>query len=161
MARQFQIPANLKPVELFNPKTTNGALTSTKRSLKNAHKAWAVFHFTQAAGHATTPTLVQCTDVAGATNKAGPTVDIWANEDTAASDVLVKKTAGASYGVAADVKNKIVVFEIDPSRLDVNGGYDCIYFTIATSSQATNFVSADLYIMPRLQGATQPETGTD
>jgi hypothetical protein len=32
--------------------------------------------------------------------------------------------------VTNDVKNKIVIFEIDPARLDVNGGYDCIYFTM-------------------------------
>jgi hypothetical protein len=161
MGRQFQIPANLKPVQLLAPQTTNGALTSQKVSLKNAHKAWAVFDFNQAAGHATTPTLVQCTDIAGATNKAGPIVDIWANEDTGATDTLVKKTAGASYAVAADIKKKQVVFEIDPARLDVNGGYDCIYFTEATSGQATNFVSASLYILPRLQQATPPSAIID
>jgi hypothetical protein len=27
MARQFQIPANLKPVQMFSPKTTNASLT--------------------------------------------------------------------------------------------------------------------------------------
>lgn len=156
MARQFQMPANIKPVELIAPKTTNAALTSKTVSLKHAHKAWAVFHFTNAAGFASTPTLIQATDIAAATNKAGPTVDIWANEDTAATDTLVKKTAGASYAVAADIKNKIVIFEIDPSRLDVNNGYDCIYFTMGTSSQATNFVSADLYVLNVYAQATPP-----
>jgi hypothetical protein len=53
----------------------------------------AVFHFTNAAGFASTPTLIQATDIAAATNKAGPTVPIWANEDTAATDTLVAKTA--------------------------------------------------------------------
>jgi hypothetical protein len=42
MARQFQIPANLKPVQMFAPKTTNATLTSQVISLKNAHKAWIV-----------------------------------------------------------------------------------------------------------------------
>jgi hypothetical protein len=104
MARQFQIPANLKPVQMFAPKTTNATLTSQVISLKNAHKAWIVLEFTQAVGHATTPTLKQATSIAAGTNKAGPTVDIWANEDTAATDTLVKQTAGASYAVTNDAR---------------------------------------------------------
>lgn len=162
MSRPFQIPANLKPVELFNPKTTNAALSSKVVSLKNAVKAFAVFHFTQAVGFASTPTLVQATNIAAATNKAGPVVPIWANEDTAATDTLVKAAAeAASYAVAADVKNKIVVFEIDPARLDITNGYDCIYFTIGTSSQATNFVSADLYVLNAYEQATPPSNILD
>jgi hypothetical protein len=161
MARQFQIPANLKPVQMFSPKTTNASLTSQVISLKNAHKAWVIFEFTQAAGHATTPTLLQATSIAAGTNKAGPTVDIWANEDTAATDTLVKQTAGSSYAVANNIKNKQVVFEIDPTRLDVTNGYDCIYFTIATSSQATNFVSATAYLQNAYAQATPPSAILD
>jgi hypothetical protein len=161
MARQFQIPANLKPVQMFAPKTTNATLTSQVISLKNAHKAWIVLEFTQAVGHATTPTLKQATSIAAGTNKAGPTVDIWANEDTAATDTLVKQTAGASYAVTNDAKNKTVIFEIDPTRLDVANGYDCIYITIATSSQATNFVSASAFLLPSYQQATPPSAILD
>jgi hypothetical protein len=161
MARQFSLVQNLKVIQVFAPKTTNGSLSSQVVSLKNAHKAWVVFEFTQAVGHATTPTLVQATSIAATTNKAGPAVEIWANEDTAASDTLVRKTAAASYAVTNDVKNKEVVFEIDPSRLDVNGGYDCIYFTEATSSQATNFVSATAYLLAAYQQATPPSAILD
>lgn len=161
MARQFQIPAHLKPVQMFSPKTTNASLSSQVISLKNAHKAWVVFEFTQAVGHATTPTLNQATSIAAGTNKAGPTVDIWANEDTAATDTLVKQTAGASYAVTNNIKNKQVLFEIDPTRLDVNNGYDCIYFTIATSSQATNFVSATAYLQNSYAQATPPSAILD
>jgi hypothetical protein len=127
MSRQFQIPANLKPDAAVQPEDHQRTLTSQVISLKNAHKAWLVLDFTQAVGHATTPTLNQATSIAAGTNKAGPTVDIWANEDCAATDTLVKQTAGASYAVTNDVKKKQVVFEIDPTRLDVNGGYDCVY----------------------------------
>lgn len=162
MSRPFQIPANLKPVSLFNPKTTNAALSSQVVSLKNAVKAFAVFKFTNAVGFASAPTLKQATDIAAATNKAGPAVPIWVNEDLAASDTLVKEVAdAASFAVADDIKNKMVVFEIDPARLDVSGGYDCVYFTIATSSQATNFVSADLFILPAYQQATPPSAILD
>jgi hypothetical protein len=157
MARQFSLPQNCKPVQMIAPKTTNQAITSQVISLKNAHKAWVVLEFTQAAGHATTPTLVQATTIAAGTNKAGPSVPIWANEDTGATDTLVKQTSdAASYAVTNNIKNKQVIFEIDPSRLDVNNGYCCIYFTIATSSQATNFVSATAYLLERYQQATPP-----
>jgi hypothetical protein len=161
MARQFSLPQNLKTVQLFNPKTTNAALSSQVISLKHAHKAWLVLEFTQAVGHATTPTLNQATSIAAGTNKAGPTVPIWANEDVAASDTLVKKTDAASYAVTNDIKNKQVIFEIDPARLDQANGYDCVYVTIGTSSQATNFVSATAYLQERYQQATPPSAILD
>lgn len=161
MARQLSLPQHLKIVQMLKPQTTNGALTSQVISLKNAHKAWIVLEFTQTAGHATTPSLQQATSVAAGTNKAGPIVPIWANEDTAASDTLVRKSDAASYAVAADVKNKQVVFEIDPSRLDGAGGYDCVYLTQATSGQATNFVSATAYIDTRYKQAMPPSAIVD
>lgn len=155
----FSLPTKFKIVELVNPKTTNASITSDAISLKNAIKAWIVIDYTQAAGHATTPTLKQATDVAIGTNAAGPSSRIWANEDTAASDALVAQTAGASYAVAADVKNKKVVFEIDPATL--TDGYDCVYFTQATSSQATNFMSATAYIQTNFQQTTPPSAIVD
>lgn len=156
MARQMSLPVNLKIVQMLKPQTTNGALTSQVISLKGVNKAWIVLEFTQAVGHATTPTLNQATSIAAGTNKAGPTSPIWANEDTAATDTLVKKTSAASYAVTNDIKNKQVVFEIDPSTQDVANGYDCAYVTIATSSQATNFVSATAYLQTSYQQATPP-----
>jgi hypothetical protein len=162
MARQFNIPAHLKPVQLLAPQTTNGALTSQVISLKNASKAWLVLEFNQAVGHATTPTLNQATSIAAGTNKAGPAVSIWANEDTVATDTLVKQAAEAAlFAVAATVKKKQVVFEIDPARLDVNGGYDCVYLTIATSGQATNFVSGTAYLLNAYEQATPPSAILD
>lgn len=161
MSRQFSLPQNFKIVQMIPPKTTNQALTSQVISLKGVNKAWIIMEFTQAAGHATTPTLNQATNIAAATNKAGPSVSIWANEDAAAGDTLVKQTAGASYAVTNNIKNKEVVFEIDPSAFDVNGGYDCAYVSIATSSQATNFVSATAILQHSYQSATPPSVVVD
>jgi len=155
----ISIPTKLKVVQAFAPKTTNAALTSQVVTLKGAVKAWLVLHFTQAAGFASTPTIKQATDIAAGTNAAGPTCRIWANEDTAATDTLVAQTAGASYAVAADVKNKTVIFEIDPASL--TDGYDCVYCTIATSSQATNFVSGEWLLQANFQQATIPSAILD
>jgi hypothetical protein len=161
MARQYSLPQHQKIVQMLPPQTTNAAVSSQVISLKNAHKCWVVFDFLNAVGFASVPTLNQATSIAAGTNKAGPTVPIWANEDTAATDTLVKKADAASYTMTNDIKHKQVVFEIDPSRLDVNNGYDCIYFTMGTSSQATNFVSATAYLMQRYPQATPPSAILD
>src|SRR5690242_5601803 len=107
MARQFSLPVNFKITQLFYPQTTNGALTSQVITLKGAAKAFVVFDFTQAVGHATTPTLMQATTIAAGTNKAGPAVPIWVNEDCAATDTLVKQASdAASFAVANNARHK-------------------------------------------------------
>jgi hypothetical protein len=157
MSRQMSLPQNFKIVQMIPPKTTNAALTSQVVSLKGVNKAWVIFEFTQAVGFASTPTLLQATSIGAGTNKAGPSVPIWANEDTATTDTLVKQASdAASYAVTNNIKNKEVVFEIDPSRLDSNNLYDYIYFTLATSSQATNFVSATAILQTSYQQSTPP-----
>ncbi len=153
------LPTSYKKVVAFAPKTTNAALTSQVVTLKNAVKATLTLIFTNAVGFASVPTIKQATDIAAATNAAGPTCRIWANEDVAATDTLVAQTAGASYTMAADVKLKHVVFEIDPASL--TDGYDCVYCTIATSSQATNFVSGEWEIRTNFAQATPPSAILD
>lgn len=155
----FSLPTKFKIVQLLQPQTSNGALTSDVVSLKNAIRAWIVIHLTQAVGHATTPTLRQSTNVALGATAAGPTCRIWANEDVAASDALVAQTAGASYAVTADAKNKVVVFEIDPATL--TDGYPCVYLTEATSGQATNFVAMEAIIETNFSQTTPPSAIVD
>lgn len=161
MSRQFSLPQNMKIVQLTSPVTTNGGVTTDVISLKNAHKAWLVVELTQAQANATQLSLKQATDVAAGTNKAGPTVPIWANEDTVASDTLVKQADAASYTVANDAKHKQVVFEIDPSRLDIANGYDCVYLVSADSTQATDFISVTAYLQTRYEQATPPSAIID
>lgn len=152
-------PTTFKKVVAFAPKTTNAALTSQVVSLKNAIRATLTLIFTNAVGFASVPTIKQATDIAAATNAAGPTCRIWANEDVAATDTLVAQTAAASYTMAADIKNKMIVFEIDPASL--TDGYDCVYCTIATSSQATNFVAGEWEIETNYTQSTPPSAILD
>jgi hypothetical protein len=152
----------LPPKFVINPKTTNGGtVTSDAISMKTALKAWFIVGLTQAVGHATVVSLLQATDVAIGTNKAGPTSSIWASEDTATNDTLVEQTAAASFTVSADVKFKQVIIEVDPAALDDT--YDVVYVTTGDSSQATNFVAAWCLIQPRYSGrvATQPSVILD
>ena len=149
---------NLQLVEAINPKTTNGALTGDYISLKNAKRAWIVLNFTQAAGHATAITVEQATNVAaGGTKAIATVVPIWANEDTAATDTLVRQTDAVAFTVANNIKNKQVVFQIDPSTLDIAGGFDCITVKTAASSETTNFVSA-IYIIDTKYAKATPES---
>ena len=155
----ISLPTKFKIVTAFAPKTTNAALTSQVVSLKHAIKAWLILSFTNAVGFASVPTIKQATDIAAGTNAAGPTCRIWANEDVAATDTLVAQTAAASYTMAADVKNKLIVFEIDPASL--TDTYDCVYCTIATSSQATDFVSGEWVLQTTYAQATPPSAILD
>jgi len=159
MSMPFSLPTTCKIVELIHPRTTNAGFTSDAVSVKNALKAWIVIHLTQAAAHATALVPRQATDVAIGTNAVVPAVPIWANEDCAASDTLAPVTAAANYTVTADIKHKIVVFEIDPAVL--TDGYDVIYFTCANSGEATNFAAAQAYLWYGNQQVTKPSAIVD
>lgn len=163
MPHTMNLPQNFKIVDATaGPVTTNGGVTSDAVSLKNAIKAWIVLQFTQAVGHATAITPRQATDVAVGTNKVlTNNAKIWANEDTAASDTLAAATDAKNYSLTNDIKKKLVVIEIDPTSLDISGGYDCLYFTVGDSSQATNFVSASFILLQRYQQAAPAAAITD
>jgi len=153
------LPTRFKIVTAFAPKTTNAALTSVPVTLKNAVKAWLVLNFTQAVGFASTPTLKQATDIAIGTNAAGPVSRIWSNLDVATTDTLVERTAAASYALTTATTNMLVVFEIDPATL--TDGYDVVYCTIATSSQASDFVSGEWFLQTNFAQATPPSAIVD
>ncbi|NLS79691.1 MAG: hypothetical protein GXY76_20785 [Chloroflexi bacterium] len=142
--------------------TTNGGVASDWVSLKHAHKAWVVLQFTQAVGHATQVALQQAQDVGGTGAKAlARNAKAWANEDTGASDALVRQADGVSYTVAGDVKKKQVVFEVDPALLDMAGGFDCLGFTVANSAQASNLVAGQFFLLGRYQQAAPPSAVVD
>lgn len=160
MALPWSLFENLKVVQLASPETTNGAKTSDVISLKNAHKAWIVVDMTQAVGHATLLTPRQSTDVAAGTNAVlVKVVPIRANEDCGDTDTLVAQTAAINYTVTNDIKDKQIIFEIDPVLL--TAGYDCVYITAATSSQASNYWSVTAYLATRYPQATPPSAILD
>lgn len=154
---------NFKVVQLQNPRTTNGGFTSDYVSLKNIKKATIIVELTQAVGHATAIAPKQASAVDGTGVKALTNAcSIWSNEDTATADTLTKQTDATSYTVAADVKNKQIIFEIEPSiSLDIANGFDCIAINSADSSQATNFASITAILETRYPQATPPAAITD
>lgn len=86
---------------------------------------------------------------------------IWANEDVATSDTLVRQTDAKSYSVTADIKNKQIIFEIPVASLDLANGFDCINIISTDSTEATNFVSVTAFIDTRYKEDVPPAAITD
>lgn len=153
---------NHKVVQLAQPKTTNGGFTSDWLDLKDAHRAIIICEVTQAVGHATAFTLNRATATTPAGNTTlGNNVKIWANEDVATSDTLVAQADAKAHTVDAEITNKTIVFEIDPSTLGDNGAsppvdYKAVAVVVSDSSQATNFASITAIIETRYKQATPP-----
>jgi len=156
----FNLPENCQIATTLAPAADAAGRNGTGVSLKNAVRAWIVYFIDQ--GNAATIALApeQCSAVAGTGNKAIPTGQIWVNQDAATSSALASQTAAASFTTSAAVKQKIVVFGIDPSALDVANGFDCVR-AVSGASNAANIVSALVVIQSRYQGATTPNAMAD
>lgn len=146
-------------VTLLKPAADAAGRTSAYCSLKNCLKAWVIVHVDQGNAATILLSLLQATAVAGTGSKAGPTVDIWANEDTAL-DVFTKATSAATFTTSAAVKGKIVVFELRPDQLDTNGGFDCIAVSTGASN-AANITSAMAIIYNGFQQKNPPSALAD
>lgn len=140
--------------------TTNGTVTSQYVSVKNYSMATLVLSFTQAVGHATTTTFQEATAVAGTGAQTIANVqNIWSNLATATNDTLIRRTDATSYALTAGVAKMQVVVQYNPMSL--SAGFDCIGFSIATSSQATNFVSGIWLLWAKFSQATPPTAVVD
>ena len=137
MAYPFSLAQNLKITDALAPATDAAGRTSLYVSLKNAHKAYLVVHITQGNAATILLSILQATAIAGTGSKVlANAVPIWANLDTVAAEALVRATDAVNYTTDAGVKNKIVVFEIDPAKLDVAGGFDCVAVSTGASNVA-------------------------
>jgi hypothetical protein len=163
MASKFTFPEYAKPVGILVPAADAGGRTGVAISLKNALKAYLVAFIDQ--GNAATIALTpeQCTAVAGTGNKAIPAVPIWASQDLAAAsgDQLARQTDAASFTTSAAVKQKMVVFEIDPAALDIDGGFDCVRLSTGAINAANITSVFALIISQRYSQATPPSARVD
>src|SRR4051812_13401510 len=124
MGSKFSLPQQMKIVEAIPNATDAAGRSSDIISLKNANKAYILVTLTQGNAATVALTPMQAQDVAGTGAKVlANAVPIWSNLDTAASDTLVRRTDAVNYTTDAGVKNKQVLFEIDPALLDVDGGF--------------------------------------
>jgi hypothetical protein len=141
---------------------TFAARTFDYVSLKNCQMAWIVILLEQTAGHETLiqPQVATAVAPVGAVSITFAT-DIWSNEDTGASDTLVKRANAVNYEVVGDEATKMVVFRIDPSDVVAQGSaYDCIGCTIEASKQM-NYVAGVYILQERFAQATPPAAIVD
>ena len=153
MPASFTLPDQAQVITLLGPAADAAGRTSAAAaSLKHAHKAYLVFVLNQ--GNAATILLTpqQATAVAKTGAKAIPAVPIWANQDEAATSLLTRQADAVNFTTDAAVKQKRVIFEVDPSKLDVAGGFDCL-LAITGASNVANITCAELWVVPaRFQG---------
>ena len=67
---------------------------------------------------------------------------IWTNQDTSVNDTLTLQTAAASFTSSAALKNKIVIFEIDASALDVANSFVYVAAQTGASNAANDQLGA-------------------
>ena len=154
---KISLPQEMKIVEAIAPAADAAGRSSAAISLKNAGKAYIYVHVTQGNAATIALTPMQAVNVSKGSGKVlANSVPIWANLDTGASDTLVRATDAVNYTTDAAVKNKVVIFEIDPALLDVANGFDCIYFTTGASN-AANITSGAFFCTDlRFAQATPP-----
>jgi hypothetical protein len=145
MPLPFTLAENMHLVEALAPAADAAGRSGAYVSLKNCAKLFMVVHITQGNAATIALTINQATAVAGTSAKViTNAVRIWANQDTSVSDTLAAQTAAVNFTTSAAVKNKMVVFEIDPAALDLANGFDCV--NIATgASNAANITQAMYY----------------
>ena len=151
------LPTQFKIVTATKPVTTNGTVTFDNISMKNAVAVWLVAQFNQAASHATVITPKLGAVVATVTTAITFSADWWLNSDTDTTDTLVAQTAATTFTLATGTTPQLVVARFDPAQCYAQGAtLDCIGATIATSSQATNYVDALWFVEEKYPQATPP-----
>jgi len=143
------IPEKNKPIEAIAPQA-GGAITGAYVSLRDAKACFVLIHINQASAEPVAITIEQATDVEGTGSKViTNVVPIWADQDCASSDALVRQTDAVSFTTSAALKQKLVIFQIDPAHLDVNNGFDCI--TVKTAASDPTNITAAQYILADLR----------
>lgn len=159
----FTLPEEAKIHPALLPAADAAGRNGAWVSLKNAHKLYVVVALDQGNAATVALTLEQATAIAGTSAKAvTATVPIWANQDTGASDTLVRQVDAASFTTSAAVKGKVVIFELLPQKiLDMANGFDCIR-VVTGASNAANITSALYVATPlRYQGDPPPSMVVD
>lgn len=161
MGSRISFPEHFKLVEGLANVTDGGARTATYVSLKNIRRATAIVTILGGAATAMDINPYQATDVSASAEKVFVKVlRWWMNASTGVTDTLVAQTAAIDGNTAATAVNKMVVFQFDPTDLDVANNFDCI--TIKTEGdEASNLLSIVWILETDFMQATPPTAITD
>lgn len=142
--------------------TTNGGVTFDTVNLENCNKAYIIAIFDQAATHATTIQPVVGTGVASCATSITFSAKWWKNASATGTDTLVAQTAGTSMACTAGISDQVIVIEIDPADVTGQSNTFCaLGATIASSGEATNFMTAHYLLETAYPQATPPAVITD
>ena len=148
-----------KIVEGLEPQATDANPASAYVDVSNYHTVYVVAHVTKDNAALTSFALEQATSSAGAGNKVfANTVPVWSNLNTGDGDTLVRQANAINYALdnADDGRGQIVVFQIDPSRMDINNGFRWLRVQLAAGN-ADNLASVVFYMVDaRYKQATPP-----
>ncbi len=146
------LPEQCKIVEAIAPQV-GAAITGDYISLKNGQSLWIMVAIAQGNAAPVAITIEKATAVDGTGATAITTAaKIWANEDTGASDALVRQTDAVNFTTSAALKNKLIIFQIDPVA---HPDYD-VFVVKTAASHADNLTSATYIMEARFPGATPP-----
>jgi hypothetical protein len=151
----FTLPQQGHIVQALNPATDAAGRNGDWVNLKNAHKAYIIAHIAQGNAATVALSIQKAQDIAGtgATNITA-NVRIWAALDAATTDVLVEQAQALNFTTDAALKNKVVVFEIDPASL---GEAFPVIRVVTGASNVANLTQAVYVLTPtRYSAATLP-----
>lgn len=149
-------PENVQRYRALKPATDAAGRTSLYYSLKNAARAWFTVLIDQGNAATIAISLEQATAVAGTGTKGLDTLHrIWASNDLAVTKDPTRQADAANFTTDAELKEKMVIIEIDLESLDVAGGFDCIAITTG-ASHAANLTAAVLEIETKYPQAAPP-----
>jgi len=146
---------NIHIVDVMAPATDAAGRSSDAVSLKNFNMAMVEVSLTQGNAATIALTVQQCTAVDGTGAKAiSVNVPIFASQDVGAAsgDVLTRQADGVEFTTSATLARKTIRFVIDPAKLDLAGGFDCLRINTGASNVA-NLTSARIILLP-----TYPQT---
>jgi hypothetical protein len=152
----FTLPENAKVFGGLKPATDAAGRTGRYFNMAFAHKAYLVFEIDQGNAATIALDLLQAQNAAGLNAKVLTGVRrIWTNLDEATNDTYTRQTDALSFTTDAAVKEKLVIIEVGPSDLDLANGFT--YIAPRTgASNAANFTSCVVYLVPMYAGAAQP-----
>jgi hypothetical protein len=149
MSNKYNLVYDGHPVMALPPAADSAGRSGQWISLTNAHKVYVVVDIAQGAGTGVPISFQQATSVAGAGAKAlSGNLNIWANQNTAASDTNSPQTAAETFTTSTATGNKKIIFEVVPgSVLDVTNGFKYIQVNTGASGSG-NVTAAGYFILP-------------
>jgi len=153
----FTLAEDLKIVNGLTQIGVGAAFTSQAVSVKNLQKLFVVIDYIQGDADDQRWTPQRSIDVAfGAPAVLANNAYIWSNLACATNDTLVRRADGLFYDSGAGQTRKLVIFQIDPAALGLDGNgvpYDCVRVVTvgnvaATSAGSITFVGIPRYAAP-------------